>query len=304
MKIFANRSIWKKVVIIFSLIFSISFVEPTPVEASIGGTLMEPICDLLVGFADGIMGGFQRILVGQESTLIRINKKGEIGDFFRKLVTVIAVVIALVLAGVVIGGVALPIAGAVAAKLGLIGAVVKASVVLGAIVPVALGTTYVGAMAYDWDLFQDEIVLPMYTLSPEHIFSNTYPLFDVNFFNPNSEVVKYNWVHKYTDNELSTTAGGKYSFVTEEEKKSILDVGFSAATDVTEEVNNDFQNATNNRVRVTKALQIEVDGKKYIKLTRSEPSGEAGDIVYEDEYRKVNDGTSSGGTERRRRIFG
>ncbi len=49
MKIFANKKIWKKIVIIFLIITAFSFTIPKPVEASIGGDLMKPICAFVVG---------------------------------------------------------------------------------------------------------------------------------------------------------------------------------------------------------------------------------------------------------------
>ena len=74
MKIFANRNIWKKIVIIFSLIFSMSFAEPAPVKAAgIGGELMEPVCDLIVGLGDGVLGVIHKLILNQETTLISIN---------------------------------------------------------------------------------------------------------------------------------------------------------------------------------------------------------------------------------------
>ena len=49
MRIFANKKIWKKIVILFLLITVFSFTIPKPVEASIGGELMKPICAFIVG---------------------------------------------------------------------------------------------------------------------------------------------------------------------------------------------------------------------------------------------------------------
>ena len=76
MKFFANRNIWKKIVIVLSLIFSMSFVKPAPVNAGLkeaGGELMEPICDLLVWLGDGFLGVAHSMLVHQETTIIRVD---------------------------------------------------------------------------------------------------------------------------------------------------------------------------------------------------------------------------------------
>ena len=44
MKIFANKSIWKKLIILFLVINLFTFIAPKPVAASFGGLLMDPIC--------------------------------------------------------------------------------------------------------------------------------------------------------------------------------------------------------------------------------------------------------------------
>ena len=109
MKIFANRSIWKKIVIFFSLILSIAFVEPKPVQAGIGGTLMEPVCDLLVGIGDGFMNVTHHVLIGQETTLIRVNLKDGGWGIVRIVVTILAVAAALAAAALLTAGGAIAI---------------------------------------------------------------------------------------------------------------------------------------------------------------------------------------------------
>ena len=50
MKIFANKSIWKKIVLVLLFITVCAFVAPQPTQAaSFGGALMEPICAFLTG---------------------------------------------------------------------------------------------------------------------------------------------------------------------------------------------------------------------------------------------------------------
>lgn len=62
------------------------------------------------------------------------------------------------------------------------------------------------ADAYGAD--KGKLVLPVYTLSPEEIFKNEIPLFDVNFFNPNTE--------KYSS---------AFSFLSEERTRDRVSVG-------------------------------------------------------------------------------
>ncbi len=294
MKIFANRSIWKKIVIIFSLIFSMSFVEPTPVKAGIGGTLMEPVCDLLVGLADGFMNISQSVLLGQDNTLIRVNKKGEIADRFRKIFAIITVLFVAFVAVAFVGGVLVPIAATIGEAIGL--TALATSVAFGSIVPIAVGSLWVGVMAYDSDLFEDEIVLPMYSLSPEKIFSNTYPIFDVNFFNPNSTAIKYEWAHKNSLSEEAEerySAKGKYVKI-DKEKEEKLD--FSNAVDITEEFKKDFSTWQSNDGQINEELidakQIEVNGEKYVQYNIRQTYGDGGSSI-RTEKRMLNDGANN-----------
>ena len=78
MKIFANKKIWKRLVIILLFITVFSFVTPKSVfadddDTTIGGTLMKPICNLLVGLCDGVVNLLHRFIVGEDDTLVRIN---------------------------------------------------------------------------------------------------------------------------------------------------------------------------------------------------------------------------------------
>lgn len=72
MKIFANKKIWKKIVIIFLIISIFSFTTPEPVSADIGGTLMSPIISLFVGLADGVNTIINAVFLKQEPTIITI----------------------------------------------------------------------------------------------------------------------------------------------------------------------------------------------------------------------------------------
>ena len=193
MKIFANKSIWKKILIVFLLLISISFIKPEPVRAGVGGELMEPICDLVVGIGDGLIGVLHKLVLGQDITMITINLGG-MGIGILKFIAVIIgfIVIAALLAlgtgvigasfialGEVIGGTATSFTAAFS----LGGAIVKA---IGVIIPLAIGGgVYAGAKIYSADGWRDkQLDLPLYSVSPEEIFSNKIPLFDVNFFDP------------------------------------------------------------------------------------------------------------------------
>lgn len=224
MKIFANNSLWKKIVIILLVIFSISFIEPIPVNASIGGKLMEPICDLLVGICDGIIKVAHNTIIHQETTLIRVNLNTTAEDILRVAITVFAFVLAFVALAIVTGGVSAVVgavsaavtAGAVTAGT-LAGAAVSG--IIANIIPIIVGSVIVGVAAYSSGGFTDEVALPLYSISPDKIFSNAIELFDVNFFNPNSVEYQYQWAHKVNFDE-------RYVELTAEEKQEIQGVDF------------------------------------------------------------------------------
>ena len=214
MKFFANRNIWKKIVIVLSLIFSMSFVKPAPVNASLataGGELMEPICDLLVWLGDGFLGVAHSMLVHQETTIIRVDLNNVVVKVLRVVIT-IAVFLLVLAAAVALTGLGLMAVGAIAAKIGLtISATAVASTILFNVLPVAIeGGLFFGAKAWSSDMFDNEIDLPLYSISPERIFSNTIPFFDVNFFNPNSKPFEYEWIHKKGTNEDAIQKANEY----------------------------------------------------------------------------------------------
>ena len=198
MKIFANKSIWKKIVIIFLLITSISFATPEPVQAGFGGELMEPICDLLVGLADGFMNVTHNILIGQETTIIRVNLNDSMTSFFRVAITAIVFLVVLAAAAALTAGGALAVGAVTGAVTSTTAGSFAAAAIIANIVPILVGSTYFGVKAYSNDAFDHELNLPLYSISPERIFSNTIPLFDVNFFHPSAEPYKYEWIHKTT----------------------------------------------------------------------------------------------------------
>lgn len=182
MKIFANRNIWKKIVIIFMLMFSVSFVEPKPVEAGIGGDLMKPICQFVVGIGDGFTGLLHKWVMGQEVSIIRIDK-----DKSWKIITAIATVI-LVAAAIV--ATCLLIATGVGAAIAALGiTAISTTVSIGGIATVAIiGGIAAGAAVYNADWWDDSVILPMYSITPEAIFSNKVPLFNANFIDPPDDV--------------------------------------------------------------------------------------------------------------------
>ena len=178
MKIFANKNIWKKLVIIFILFSSITFFIPEPVQASVGGTLMEPICSSLIGIGDGIVNVLHKFIIKQEVSLIRVSD-GSSWNWMKVAIITIAVI---VMAVSIISGLA-----------ALEGATyLLAAKTLGVLVVKSASTVAIAAVLFfAADGFSDEIPLPMYTITPEKIIKNEIPLFDVNFINPTKKTLTY-----------------------------------------------------------------------------------------------------------------
>ena len=198
MRIFANKSLWKKILIVIALLTSVSFVNPEPVHAGVGGELMEPICDFIVGLGDGIIGVLHKVILGQDITIMTINLYDVLNSPFVKIV-------AAILGGIIIAALLALGAGLIGATFIALGEAIGAgsaavfvssfslggaiSAAIGTIIPLAIGGgVYVGAKVYSADGWRDQqLNLPLYSMSPEEIFSNKIPLFDVNFFNPNEK---------------------------------------------------------------------------------------------------------------------
>ena len=197
MKIFANKSVWKKIVIVFLLLTVFSFAAPKPVAAGIGGTLMEPICDFLVWAGDGLVNVTHRILIHQNDTLIKVDLNDGIIGIIRVIFTIIAA----------IGVLALICAGgwfAFDALLGLFHATwsMAAAAAFGSVIVLGVvSSIYVGAQVYSIDGWDNEVHIPLYSITPEEIFKGDIKLFNVDFFDSNDgETDPY--TYDFTDMEL------------------------------------------------------------------------------------------------------
>lgn len=244
MKIFANKSIFKKIVLIVLLLLSFSFVSPEPVQAGVGGELMEPICDFLVGFCDGIMAALHKYILKQDTTIIHINTEAFVGEGIVKFIaTVLGAIIIAALIAVGVGAIGMAFT-ALASAIGAVGtgaAAVGSAFVggfswtalgttiaanIGVIIPLALGGgIFGGAKIFSADGWRDkQIDLPLYSISPEEIFTNKIPLFDVNFFNPNPEKkYEYEWaMHLEITDEIKNASYRKLASGTMDKVNKVL----------------------------------------------------------------------------------
>ena len=186
MRIFANNKIWKKIVIIIGILLSFSIVVPEPVEADLGGKLMQPIMSLFIGIGDGINTVIQKMFLEQEPSVLIISA----GVTWWKVALGILIGVALIVAGTVASilapialGAVLVITISIAAMEGGNGGAAKTSD------PIAfqLVTGFTASMLSD----KGELALPMIQLSPYEIFSNKGNIFSVNFFKNLSDDEKY-----------------------------------------------------------------------------------------------------------------
>ena len=129
-------------------------------------------------------------------------------DILRAIVTVAAFTAAVFIIGAATAGIGVGIA-AIAGTLAKGTAIVA---IMTHIVPIVAAGIYFGVSAYSAAKWDNEVDLPMYSLTPEAIFTNNIPLFDVNFFNTdedndNKKHIDYAWATKVelTDNIKKAT---------------------------------------------------------------------------------------------------
>ena len=173
MKIFQNKNLFKKLIIVLLFITIFSFCMPKVSRASVGGDLMDAVMDLFVGIGDGINTVLSKMILQTDGSFIVVDTET---NGVAKILGIIVV------AAVITGGIVL-IAAAPAslAVVSTIFTVVKAGVVAG-VVTFAV-TSYLSDAT-----FGEKVVLPSIRLTPYEIFTNQIPLFDVDFFSPMTDL--------------------------------------------------------------------------------------------------------------------
>lgn len=173
MKIFQNKNLFKKLIIVLLFITIFSFCMPKVSRASVGGDLMDAVMDLFVGIGDGINTVLSKVILQTDGSFIVVDTETN------GVAKILGIIVA---AAVIIGGIVL-IAAAPAslAVVSTIFTVVKAGVVAG-VVTFAV-TSYLSDAT-----FGEKVVLPSIRLTPYEIFTNQIPLFDVDFFSPMTDL--------------------------------------------------------------------------------------------------------------------
>ena len=144
----------------------LNFICPNISSASIGGILFEPIKDLLLVIADGVMSIIQAMIYGTNLSVsfLTIKHKDEWKSTASGILYGIATALTLIAAVV-----AAPFTGGL--SLGIIIGIAATSIGVGYVV------TQVTA-----DAIPPTFKLPIFLLTPEAMFANEVPLLDVNFF--------------------------------------------------------------------------------------------------------------------------
>lgn len=172
MKIFNRETIEYKIIIALIIVILFNFVYPNISSASVGGILFEPIKDLLLVIADGIIGVTQSMLFGLNSSFLTINYEH---DWIGAAIGAIAGVVAGA-ACIVIGIVGTPFTGGVSLTLVIAGVKIAATAVV-----IGVGTGIVATYLMS-NALPERLMLPMFAIGPGEIFKNQIALLDVNFF--------------------------------------------------------------------------------------------------------------------------
>lgn len=199
MKFFTNKTFLFKLIACLCLCFALlgfgfSTVSQAEVnsdrsEVIIGGKLIEPVVDLLLGIGDAIINIVQQAIMGTEAA-ITIDTAGKI---FSAIAGAILAIIIVGLACTLIGSVlAIPLLG---------------TLVAGAVGVLAFGGFSVAYNVISGALLPDITLIPKYTISPEEIFRGEILLFDVNIFNPRDVYVQPCKTTKTTGSASSSSSG-------------------------------------------------------------------------------------------------
>lgn len=199
MKIFTEKGIVKKLILIFVVVMIFNALIPNNVsfaasdETSAGGVLLKPIADLMLLLGDAVMDLMHNVIYGMDTALIRVDKDNGILEFIVIGIAIIGVALAIIAGGAWLTGAALKIIGAIATHIGT-GATATAltAAAIGTIVSVGIQGGVAAGMFVRSEFFSDEVVFPLYQISPEEIFRGEIALLNVNFFKDKAEILAEN----------------------------------------------------------------------------------------------------------------
>lgn len=267
---FTEKRIIKKIIIaiifVFMFNFTFSYLGSNIVFAKNGevmsddeivneegaGKLLLPIHSLLLFLADAALELMQKSFISDQPVTITARADSEKEVNGAAIAGIVIGVVVLAVACVVTYGAAAGIVGAVGtATAGVTGAAATAGA---AAVGIATGVaTYGGVLVgglffagaavagivYSGDKFIDDIKgefeLPTIQYTPEEIFANRIPMFDINFFNPRQdrevEKIRKQWndekFNAYSNYQLAIGMTSFLKYIKDEEKlDEFIDAGF------------------------------------------------------------------------------
>ncbi len=191
MKIFTNKSLFKKLIIVIIAIMIFSAIIPPKVSfaeeeedrlTGVAGALAKPVVSLLIGLGDILMDVIHKMMFDQSTSFIEATPEGtNVWKVIGIIILVIVVIIAVAFVIYKTGGLGVKVlqkVGVLAAggAVKLMGKLFTTAVSIGAKAGIV-----VGAIALlKWHA--DKMILPMYQISPEEIFRGEIALLDANFF--------------------------------------------------------------------------------------------------------------------------
>lgn len=163
MKFYTEKTITNKIIIALVIVTLLNFICPNISSASIGGILFEPIKDILLVIADGVMSIVQAMIYGTNLSVsfLTIKHKDAWKPTADGIITGIVTAVTLIVIVVATGGLA-----------------------LGAIIGIAATSAFAGYVVtqVNANAIPPTFKLPIFLLTPEAMFANEVPLLDVNFF--------------------------------------------------------------------------------------------------------------------------
>ena len=180
MKIYENKKLFKKMILFLIIITIFTFCFNGKVSAKgdgPGGVLLKPVISLVLSFGDGILNVLHTVILNQNETLLTV-------DLTNSVLSVIATIAIFIVSAVIVGAVIYFTGGLAAVALAKFGIELSA-IGIGTILMVSTGAGIAGAAVFNSNVLPDDLELPVYSISPEEIFSNKIGILDVDFFNPN-----------------------------------------------------------------------------------------------------------------------
>ena len=178
-----KSKIFKNIIMILVVLTLFQFICPSTVHADDGfpGVLVGPLVNFVIYLGDAAMDLIHNNVMGQAQSNMPINTRETWWDQWGAWIVGI-------LAGIIAVAIVIATAGLASMALAAVG--IAATVHVGITSVVALGLTagVVVGVWYDKTSLPQDLILPMYSISPEEIFEGKIRLFDVNFFAPKNDI--------------------------------------------------------------------------------------------------------------------